>query len=227
MKFKKKPVVIEAIPWNSEENIKAIKEWLGDNLISEARQGMGTVGYWVKTLEGNMMISWGDYIIQGVNGEFYPCKPDIFEKTYEKAPDEEFYEWNITLGDSSGDGHGIHETYIVRSNKPFKDVVEAYNKAKEVSGINFAEYLCDEYEDGVLHDDQFDLFKKVGMDMSLYENCFDEDGSIFIDEFDYLCILFEFIKLGDPDLKLKIVPDYSDNFISAEPNYFGYGLFTV
>lgn len=81
MKYRKKPVVIEAIQWNSGDNIKKIQEWLGSNLISEARDGV--VGYWVKTLEGNMMISWGDYIIQGVSGEFYPCKPDIFEKTYE------------------------------------------------------------------------------------------------------------------------------------------------
>lgn len=37
------------------------------------------------TLEGNQLVSWNDYIIQGVNGEIYPCKPDIFEKTYEPA----------------------------------------------------------------------------------------------------------------------------------------------
>lgn len=39
----------------------------------------------VETLEGTMRASVGDYIIKGVNGEFYPCKPDIFEKTYEKV----------------------------------------------------------------------------------------------------------------------------------------------
>ena len=82
--YKKKPVVIEAIQWSGENNINAIIEWLGDNLISE-ESNVGTVGRWIKTLEGNMMISYGDYIIKGVNGEFYPCKPDIFEKTYEKV----------------------------------------------------------------------------------------------------------------------------------------------
>lgn len=85
MKYRKKPVVIEAIQWNSQANIELIEKLLGENLISESREGCGAVGYWVKTLEGNMMISWGDYIIKGVNGEFYPCKPDIFEKTYEQA----------------------------------------------------------------------------------------------------------------------------------------------
>ena len=82
-KYKKKPVVIEAIQWNSEENIKLATKWLGDNLISEQREGCGVIGYWIKTLEGNMMISHGDYIIKGLQGEFYPCKPDIFEESYE------------------------------------------------------------------------------------------------------------------------------------------------
>lgn len=85
MKYRKKPVIIEALRWDSTENIIKIKKWLGDNLISEPRDGVGVVGYWIKTLEGNMMISYGDYIIKGVNGEFYPCKPDIFQKTYEKC----------------------------------------------------------------------------------------------------------------------------------------------
>lgn len=82
-KYRKKPVEVEAIQWNSEDNIKAIQALLGENLISEAREGIGAVGHWVKTLEGNMMISYGDFIIRGVKGEFYPCKPDIFEATYE------------------------------------------------------------------------------------------------------------------------------------------------
>ena len=42
-------------------------------------------GLTIHTLEGDMIASIGDYIIKGVNGEFYPCKPDIFEKTYEKV----------------------------------------------------------------------------------------------------------------------------------------------
>lgn len=83
--YRKKPVVIEAIQWRLEDDVNKIIEWLGDNLIQEERDGCAVVGTWVKTLEGNMMVSYGDYIIQGVSGEFYPCKPDIFEKTYEKV----------------------------------------------------------------------------------------------------------------------------------------------
>lgn len=85
--YRKKPVVIEAIQWRLEDDINKVIEWLGDNLIQEERDGCAVVGTWVKTLEGNMMVSYGDYIIQGVNGEFYPCKPDIFNKTYELVKD--------------------------------------------------------------------------------------------------------------------------------------------
>jgi hypothetical protein len=85
MKYRKKPVVIEAIQY-TEENLPIIKEWLGENLAqlsSEARYR--SPYHWViKTLEGDMKITEGDFIIKGVKGEFYPCKPDIFEATYEK-----------------------------------------------------------------------------------------------------------------------------------------------
>lgn len=76
-KYRKKPVVIDAIQWNGNKDmLPEIKTFMGyfqyanGNLI-------------IQTLEGNMQASPGDYIIKGVNGEFYPCKPDIFEKTYE------------------------------------------------------------------------------------------------------------------------------------------------
>lgn len=78
-KYRKKPVVIEAVQWvqGNEENVKSfmnmelVTEYNGDLLV-------------IETLEGTMRADQGDYIIKGVNGEFYPCKPDIFEKTYEK-----------------------------------------------------------------------------------------------------------------------------------------------
>lgn len=86
-KFRKKAVEIEAIQykgWMTDE----VEQFVGDSLISESRWGDegGPVGYFIKTLEGtSYMLSKGDWIIKGVHGEFYPCKPDIFEKTYESA----------------------------------------------------------------------------------------------------------------------------------------------
>jgi hypothetical protein len=83
-KYRKRPVVIEAMHWDG--NVRAhhpVSEWINDN---------GGVARWtaetpqrlsIETLEGAMTATAGDYIIRGVNGEFYPCKPDIFEQTYE------------------------------------------------------------------------------------------------------------------------------------------------
>ena len=83
MKFRKKPVVIEAVQWNgTTESFDAILA-LGD--IKWDPGPMGSYTFIINTLEGEHIASKGDWIIKGVNGEFYPCKPDIFEKTYEPA----------------------------------------------------------------------------------------------------------------------------------------------
>jgi len=92
-KFRKRPVVVEALQWNGM-NLSEIKEFVGDYAKYELHdefynrgEGIPSVPPWVEvtihTLEGDMCVSMGDYIIRGVSGEFYPCKPDIFEKTYE------------------------------------------------------------------------------------------------------------------------------------------------
>ena len=81
MKFRKKPVVIEAIQFNGS-NLDEILQWgdANDTCMSGTRYGV-TIG----TLEGNMTASIGDWVIKGGKGEFYPCKPDIFAATYEVA----------------------------------------------------------------------------------------------------------------------------------------------
>nr|DAX95455.1 MAG TPA: PGDYG protein [Caudoviricetes sp.] len=79
-KYRKKPVVIEAIQLNeSGSNISEILNFVNKNKI---RFDADKNRYYIVTLEGNMYIELGDWIIKGVNEEFYPCKPDIFEKTY-------------------------------------------------------------------------------------------------------------------------------------------------
>ena len=87
-KYRKKPVVVEAVQWNGE-NIDEIREFAPEatSIITgrnDWRSGKkhDTVGLTVYTLEGAMNAKVGDFIIKGVNGEFYPCKPDIFKKTY-------------------------------------------------------------------------------------------------------------------------------------------------
>lgn len=95
MYYRKKPVVIEAIQWNGN-NLAEVKEFVGDDLecefcLSLLRDEIKKIlePVKIKTLEGDMNASIGDYIIKGVDGEFYPCKPDIFEKTYEEVQPEE------------------------------------------------------------------------------------------------------------------------------------------
>lgn len=78
MKFRKKPVVIDAIQW-SGHNIEEIMDFVGNKF--NARLG----DIYILTLEGEHLASRGDFIIKGVAGEFYPCKPDIFAATYEAA----------------------------------------------------------------------------------------------------------------------------------------------
>lgn len=84
MKYRKKPVVIEAVRWTGE-NHEEINAFCKENdMWSRSKKTL-----YIKTLEGHHYASVGDYIIKGVNGEFYPCKPDIFEKTYEKVVDND------------------------------------------------------------------------------------------------------------------------------------------
>jgi len=86
MKYRKKPVEIEAIQFNGS-NLEEIKSFSGDvikNQIIERRLN-GENFIIIPTLEGEMKANKNDYIIKGVKGEFYPCKPDIFELTYEKV----------------------------------------------------------------------------------------------------------------------------------------------
>jgi hypothetical protein len=86
MKFRKKPVVVEAHQFFKDDQSTHTH-------VNFSRPGAGKDGnvdmidgrYWVGTLEGPMLVSDGDWIITGVSGEHYPCKPDIFAATYEPA----------------------------------------------------------------------------------------------------------------------------------------------
>ncbi len=81
MKFRKKPVVIEAVQWTGEVGVY-LPTWLMDKILKQEIVPQSTQLH-IPTLEGTMSANKGDWIIQGINKEIYPCKPDIFEKTYE------------------------------------------------------------------------------------------------------------------------------------------------
>lgn len=84
MRYRKKPVEIEAFQVKADFGAPKPR-WFTDAIMRGDVWGQGGGNpYWtIKTLEGEMRAKLGDYIIQGVKGEIYPCKPDIFEATYE------------------------------------------------------------------------------------------------------------------------------------------------
>ena len=85
MKFRKKPVVIEAWQFNGEDG-RSWPRWLYDYDGPYGAVVRWTAGkLWIPTLEGEMCAQPGDWIIRGVKGEVYPVKPDIFAATYEAA----------------------------------------------------------------------------------------------------------------------------------------------
>lgn len=89
-KYRKKPVVIEAHYWDHEESARDWPDWLEEAYQKEPDTPgsffCGHMNIWyIRTLEGAMTVSDNDYIIRGVKGELYPCKPDIFEATYDPA----------------------------------------------------------------------------------------------------------------------------------------------
>lgn len=91
MKYRKKPVVVDAFKLNED----IIPDWFWDAIINNdiitcsfGERCLEDAAYRIKTLEGDMIARTNDYIIKGVNGEIYPCKPEIFEKTYEKVEEE-------------------------------------------------------------------------------------------------------------------------------------------
>lgn len=93
-KYVKKPVVVEAIQWDGE-NLVAVLWFMGQEVnlncpaahdaFEHYRNIVDRDGLIIKNLEGQHIASIGDFIIKGVKGEFYPCKSDIFEQTYEKV----------------------------------------------------------------------------------------------------------------------------------------------
>lgn len=95
-KYRKKPVVVEAIQWTGS-NLEEIRNFVGNDLIENyikhfdiertlIKQTLSGIA--INTLEGTMIVNYGDYIIKGVNNEFYPCKPDIFKQIYEEIIDD-------------------------------------------------------------------------------------------------------------------------------------------
>ena len=120
MKYMKKLIIIDAVQ-RTGNNIEEIKSFLDEN---GGEYTITTNGFIINTLEGNMLASLGDYIIKGIHGEFYPCKPDIFKETYDLVNIEVKGKVNITDNDNTK----IIYNKIVRDNVP-EIIKEKHKKA--------------------------------------------------------------------------------------------------
>ena len=94
LEAKKKPVIIECIEWiGTIQSTREVLEFMGQKVVTNCNKSSDAFldyhekclnfGLTIKTLEGDMKASVNDFIIKGVSGEFYPCKPDIFYNTYD------------------------------------------------------------------------------------------------------------------------------------------------
>lgn len=83
-KYRKKPVIVEAVQYKGHNSFPLVKKIMGDDFEKVLFRPFSEKLI-IPTLEGDIEVSVGDYIIKGVKGEFYPCKPDIFKATYEEV----------------------------------------------------------------------------------------------------------------------------------------------
>lgn len=146
MKYRKKPVVIEAFRWTGGIDQKEDPEWIVDAIrngtVFFGEKADGARDMFIETLEGTHKALPGDYIVRGVKGELYPCKPDIFEATYEKA-----------AGNDPAEGNGEVKNYvgvkIVQAEPCVQDGREGYRvvypdgyESWSPKGVFEAAYLC-------------------------------------------------------------------------------------
>ena len=89
-KYRKKPIIIEATQWfrqGDSENVGKVPERFCEDIDPHVRRSADIFLGYIDTLEVGHIVLPGDWIIKGVKGDFYPCKPDIFEQTYEFVED--------------------------------------------------------------------------------------------------------------------------------------------
>lgn len=86
MMFQKRPVVIEAHVYEPHKNCQFLRTWMGESDVRDCSNEDTDVPLAIDALEGQTWAQPGDWIIKGVAGEFYPCKPEIFAATYDPYP---------------------------------------------------------------------------------------------------------------------------------------------
>lgn len=138
--YTKLPVTVEAIQWNGK-NLKEVTSFISGKSVDLSEYAavfaweryeniISDKGLTINTLEGDMKASIGDYIIKGVNGEFYPCKPDIFNKTYHESNSPNAQEFEEVVSPII--------KYLAQNFNPYTTVIITSNNAELVeSKISF------------------------------------------------------------------------------------------
>ena len=136
--YRKKPVVIEAIQFNGK-NAEEIEQWSNNNVKSGpvSEDTLSRAYLEIETLEGTMTAQLNDYIIKGVSGEFYPCKPDIFEKTYD-AETTSFKERLIKEHEELSDK--LNKLYTFGSTEKFKELDPIHQRLLIIQSGSMATY---------------------------------------------------------------------------------------
>lgn len=127
--YRKKPVHVKAIKFNGNNSNQVEKFVYGE---SDEKYFTSSPHMTIKTLEGDMKASKGDYIIQGIAGEFYPCKPDIFKATYEEV-DQDGNRVNSTQYPESANTPVMTVAAILEWLEGEKEEIEATRKSTEAS----------------------------------------------------------------------------------------------
>jgi len=153
--FRKKPVVIQALRIESRsfDHLQAAVCWIGDKAYHDGE------AVYIYTLEGKMQADVGDWIIRGVKGEHYPCKPDIFAMTYEPAqsPDEP------PLCAVCDHLEELHEPFNLQHKFLAKeDARSAPEPAPQHARVLALELALQNYMDAVLHADKATLVSAIG-----------------------------------------------------------------
>ncbi|WP_313956991.1 hypothetical protein [Bacillus sp. FJAT-22090] len=141
-KYRKKPVVIEAIKADLGTSVTAIVNFIGVDDVRIEEDG----SLFIKTLEGDMRVTPGDYIIKGIKGEFYPCKPDIFEATYEQV-----IESNLLSSVIKAYGFTVEQAQTMLSNKEIKEILISNMQRTKVSPLRTATATVNVDIDGVIN----------------------------------------------------------------------------
>lgn len=120
-KYRKMPVVIDAFKWTGGHSQTEDPEWIVEAYQSMkvwfVNEGTENVAMRINTLEGVMTAQQGDYIIRGIQGEIYPCKPEIFEATYEKLADvDDLPEIDIKNMSLTIDALQLHADHCLKHN---------------------------------------------------------------------------------------------------------------